>query len=235
MTANFLKNFMDLDEFLAVKDLCTGLSRTESDYAEDEVEQDLANFIDEEDIPSECSLSQFDSSSTPLATPTICGGNNSDTDEGRGESICSSENIAACSSSESMSSLNSNENYKSPRRKRKVKHVNNAEKATPKKRRRKTADSAKKSMAEKIDGESTMRSRNDRKSVDEDVKDDKYWERRRKNNQAAKRSRDLKRLREMNVKQRADSLEEENRQLREEVQKLKEYLKTLDEKVENSS
>ena len=127
MSGNFLKNFMDLDEFLAVKDLCTGLSRTESDYAEDEVEQDLANFIDEEDIPSDCSLSQFDSSSTPLATPTICGGNNSDTDEGRGESICSSENIAACSSSESMSSMNSNENYKSPRRKRKVKHVNNAE------------------------------------------------------------------------------------------------------------
>lgn len=71
-----------------------------------------------------------------------------------------------------------------------------------------------------------------RKSVDGNEKDDKYWERRRKNNQAAKRSRDLKRQKEIDVKQKAASLEEENRQLREEVKRLKDYLKSLGDKVD---
>ena len=71
--------------------------------------------------------------------------------------------------------------------------------------------------------------------MNDDVKDEKYWERRRKNNQAAKRSRDLKRQKELCVAERAASLEDENRQLREEVQKLRDYLRTLDEKMDKSS
>lgn len=233
MTVNFLKNYMDLDEFLAVKDLCTGLSRTESDYSEDE---DLVNFIDKEDIPSECGLSsRFEMNNSSLATPSM--GSTSDTDEGRGDSVSGSENPASMSSSESLTSLN--ENNKTPR-KRKRKAANNKEKSAPRKRRRKTADGAKKSLAEEgatLDENGCETAEGvlpgtARQSVDETSKDDKYWERRRKNNQAAKRSRDLKRQKEINVRERADSLEEENRQLREEVQKLKEYLKTLDEKFD---
>ena len=225
MDANFLKNFMDIDEFLAVKDLCTGLSRTESDYSEDELDQDLGNFIDEENIPAEYILSQgFDSSSTSLTAPSIRSTSCSDTDEGRGESVCSAENHASLSSSESLTSVNSNENGKPARKKRKIKHVNHKEKVAPKKRS-KTSDGV--NTFPKSGG---VRPRGDRRTVDESAKDDKYWERRRKNNQAAKRSRDLKRQKEMTVKERAACLEDENRQLREEVQKLKEYIKTLDEK-----
>ena len=227
MNANFLKNLMDIHEFLAVKDLCTGLSRTESDYSEDELDQDLGNFNDVEDIPaSKCSLwSQFDSSTTPLTAPSIRSVSCSDTDESRlGENICSAENQASLSSSESLTSVNCNENGKPARKKRKIKHVNHKEKAAPRKRSR-TSDGA--NACPKSGG---VRRRNDRQYVDESAKDDKYWERRRKNNQAAKRSRDLRREKEMVLKERAAYLEEENRQLREEVQKLKEYLKALNEK-----
>lgn len=236
MNANFLKNYMDLDEFLAVKDLCTGLSRTESDYSEDEVDQDLVNFLDEDDISTGCSLPapEYNMNSTPVVSPC----SNSDTDEGRGESICSFENPASLSSSESLTSLN--ENVVTPK-KRKRKTANYTEKAAPRKKRRKAnSDGAKKGMAEEgadFENDRCIKTgailpRTARQSVDETAKDDKYWERRRKNNQAAKRSRDLKRQKEMNVKEKAASLEEENRQLRDEVKKLKDYLRTLDEKVD---
>ena len=219
---------MDIDEFLAVKDLCTGLSRTESDYSEDELDQDLGNFNDVEDIPASkySLLSQFDSSSTPLTAPSIRSVSCSDTDESRlGENICSAENHASLSSSESLTSVNCNENDKPARKKRKIKHVNHKEKAEPRKRRSRTSDGA-----NACPKSGDVRPRNDRQYVDEIAKDDKYWERRRKNNQAAKRSRDLRREKEMVLKERAAYLEEENRQLREEVQKLKEYLKALNEK-----
>ena len=89
MSVNFLKNYMDLDEFLAVKDLCAGLSRTESDYSEDDVDQDHFNFIDEEDVSPGYDLSpHFDANNSSLASP----GSGSTSDEGRGDSVCSSEN-----------------------------------------------------------------------------------------------------------------------------------------------
>lgn len=229
MTASFLKNYMDLDEFLAVKDLCAGLSRTESDYSEDEMDQDLVNFIDEEDISPDYGLpSQLNMNNTASL------GSTSDTDEGRGESVCSSENPASLSSSESLTSVN--ENVRAPRkRRRKSANVCTEKgKAPTRKRRRKTVDVIKKGTTEEImeleKAESIM-ARTARKSVEDSAKDEKYWERRRKNNQAAKRSRDLKRQKEMNVKEKAASLEEENRQLREEVKKLKDYLKTVGDKV----
>ena len=235
MNTNFLKNYMDLDEFLAVKDLCSGLSRTESDYSEDEMDQDLTNFIDEQDIPSECGLpAQFDINNSPLASPSI--GSTYDTDEGLGESVCSSENPTCSSSCESPASLNENDRTPRMRKKRSTNVCTEKERAVPRKRRRKTAGE-KVTAGEIVKFEKQQRtgsviSRNARKSVDEASKDDKYWERRRKNNQAAKRSRDLKRQKEMGVKERATSLEEENRQLREEVQQLKDYLKTLDDKAD---
>jgi len=53
------------------------------------------------------------------------------------------------------------------------------------------------------------------------VKDDAYWERRRKNNEAAKRSRDARRVKEDEIAIRAALLEQENIKLRLELSQLK--------------
>jgi len=55
----------------------------------------------------------------------------------------------------------------------------------------------------------------------DELKDEAYWERRRKNNEAAKRSRDARRAKESEVAIRAAFLEQENLQLRVEVAALK--------------
>ncbi|XP_051571824.1 thyrotroph embryonic factor-like isoform X2 [Myxocyprinus asiaticus] len=57
--------------------------------------------------------------------------------------------------------------------------------------------------------------------VPEDAKDDKYWSRRKKNNVAAKRSRDARRLKENQIAVRASFLERENAALRQEVAELR--------------
>lgn len=233
MTANFLKDYMDLDEFLAVKDLCTGLSRTESDYSEDEIDQDIANLVDDEDVPP---FYTFPPSNIPQLSPDCFGGSTSDTDEGRGESV-SSENPASLSSSES---LNSNETERASPKKRKRKSTvknDDAQKTSAPRRRRRKAEDTKEKQGNTTAGndEGKQLRKISRQTVNDDVKDEKYWERRRKNNQAAKRSRDLKRQKELCVAERAASLEDENRQLREEVQKLRDYLRTLDEKMDKSS
>lgn len=224
---------MDLDEFLAVKDLCTGLSRTESDYSEDEIDQDIANLVDDEDVPP---FYTFPPSNIPQLSPDCFGGSTSDTDEGRGESV-SSENPASLSSSES---LNSNETERASPKKRKrkstVKNDDAQKTSAPRRRRRKAEDTKEKQGNTTAGNDEGKQSRKiSRQTVNDDVKDEKYWERRRKNNQAAKRSRDLKRQKELCVAERAASLEDENRQLREEVQKLRDYLRTLDEKMDKSS
>ncbi|XP_045463016.1 thyrotroph embryonic factor isoform X1 [Harmonia axyridis] len=57
--------------------------------------------------------------------------------------------------------------------------------------------------------------------VPDDLKDDKYWARRRKNNLAAKRSRDARRMKENQIALRAGFLEKENIGLRQELERLK--------------
>ncbi|XP_043083248.1 TEF transcription factor, PAR bZIP family member b [Puntigrus tetrazona] len=57
--------------------------------------------------------------------------------------------------------------------------------------------------------------------VPEDAKDEKYWSRRKKNNVAAKRSRDARRLKENQIAVRASFLERENAALRQEVAELR--------------
>ena len=52
-------------------------------------------------------------------------------------------------------------------------------------------------------------------------KDSAYWERRRKNNEAAKRSRDARRAKEQEIALRAQFLEQENIQLKLEVAHLR--------------
>ncbi|TRY99224.1 hypothetical protein DNTS_007591 [Danionella cerebrum] len=60
--------------------------------------------------------------------------------------------------------------------------------------------------------------------IPDDLKDDKYWARRRKNNMAAKRSRDARRLKENQIAIRAGFLEKENGALRQEVSELRKEL-----------
>ncbi|KAK1785620.1 hypothetical protein P4O66_018978 [Electrophorus voltai] len=57
--------------------------------------------------------------------------------------------------------------------------------------------------------------------VPAEAKDDKYWSRRKKNNMAAKRSRDARRLKENQIAVRAAFLERENAALRQEVSDLR--------------
>ncbi|XP_070783122.1 TEF transcription factor, PAR bZIP family member a isoform X3 [Enoplosus armatus] len=57
--------------------------------------------------------------------------------------------------------------------------------------------------------------------VPDEQKDDKYWQRRKKNNVAAKRSRDARRLKENQITVRAAFLERENTALRSEVAELR--------------
>lgn len=57
--------------------------------------------------------------------------------------------------------------------------------------------------------------------VPDGLKDEKYWARRRKNNMAAKRSRDARRLKENQIALRAGFLEKENMGLRQEMERLK--------------
>ena len=63
------------------------------------------------------------------------------------------------------------------------------------------------------------------------MKDDKYWARRRKNNMAAKRSRDARRMKENQVVLRATFLERENEMLRKQLDDLKRETKMLKMKV----
>ena len=65
------------------------------------------------------------------------------------------------------------------------------------------------------------------KPVPADKKDDAYWERRRKNNEAAKRSRDLRRQKEDEIAVRASFLEQENLKLKAQVTILKAELSKL--------
>lgn len=60
--------------------------------------------------------------------------------------------------------------------------------------------------------------------IPEDLKDDRYWVRRRKNNVAAKRSRDARRLKENQIAIRASFLEKENAALRSEVAEMRKEL-----------
>jgi len=57
--------------------------------------------------------------------------------------------------------------------------------------------------------------------VPDELKDEKYWARRRKNNLAAKRSRDARRMKENQIAVRADFLERESDQLRKQIEDLK--------------
>lgn len=63
------------------------------------------------------------------------------------------------------------------------------------------------------------------------MKDDKYWARRRKNNIAAKRSRDARRVKENQIAIRASYLERENDTLRKQLDDFKRETKALKHRI----
>ncbi|XP_069972823.1 hepatic leukemia factor-like [Penaeus vannamei] len=67
--------------------------------------------------------------------------------------------------------------------------------------------------------------------VPSELKDDKYWARRRKNNLAAKRSRDARRLKENQIAMRANFLEKENNALSAELQKAQSLVESLKKRL----
>jgi len=67
--------------------------------------------------------------------------------------------------------------------------------------------------------------------VPEEKKDAKYWERRQKNNLAAKRSREARRRMEMEIARRAQLLEDENKSLRDQVSCLRGKLDELRDRL----
>lgn len=62
-------------------------------------------------------------------------------------------------------------------------------------------------------------------------RDEKYWERRKRNNMAAKRSREAKRAREIAVAKKTSTLEKENNTLRRQVQRLKAAISKAEKKL----
>merc|ERR1711884_426879 len=71
------------------------------------------------------------------------------------------------------------------------------------------------------------RPRGEKKPIPEDLKDGKYFERRKRNNLAAKKSRDQRKVRESQVCQRATLLEKENAVLRAQVGTLRDEAGSL--------
>ena len=71
----------------------------------------------------------------------------------------------------------------------------------------------------------------DRKFFTQGEKDEKYWERRIKNNVAAKRSRDLRRQKEIEISEKHTMLERENTFLKEEVKRLRAKAVVLEQKL----
>ncbi|XP_047039183.1 CCAAT/enhancer-binding protein delta-like [Helicoverpa zea] len=66
-----------------------------------------------------------------------------------------------------------------------------------------------------------IRRRGEKRPIPQELKDEKYFERRRRNNQAAKKSRDARRIREDQIAWRACLLEQENASLRAHVAALR--------------
>lgn len=67
--------------------------------------------------------------------------------------------------------------------------------------------------------------------VKDEDKDDRYWEKRKKNNMAAKRSREARRSRENQIALRASYLEKDNALLKEELLNVKEELQAMREQL----
>ncbi|XP_055314542.1 uncharacterized protein LOC129575287 isoform X2 [Sitodiplosis mosellana] len=79
----------------------------------------------------------------------------------------------------------------------------------------------------------SRRQRGEKRPIPEEQKDEKYFERRKRNNEAAKKSRDARKVREDRIAFRAALLEQENAILRAQILALREELATLQQMICN--
>ncbi|XP_031634666.1 uncharacterized protein LOC116347973 [Contarinia nasturtii] len=77
------------------------------------------------------------------------------------------------------------------------------------------------------------RQRGEKRPIPDEQKDEKYFERRKRNNEAAKKSRDARKIREDRIAFRAALLEQENAILRAQILALREELATLQQMICN--
>lgn len=175
--------------------------------------------------------------------------NSLETDEGRGESVDSDEGLAQSTSSNDLDNENidaQNESVdqnseecspgqsKSKNTSRKRGNSKTAKNRTGKKNSNVTSNKKRKTslVVDLLDYNPTPVTRKPkRKSIPEELKDAKYWERREKNNVAAKRSRDMRREKECGIKVRVFELERENSKLKEKIEELKKKLASSEEKL----
>jgi leukemia factor-related protein len=233
------KDYMNIDEFLSSRNLCDGLSFPESDYTDEDFNSNPAEGTDNfnaivEDQLNEYTANEIEIQSFRPSSPLS-------SDEGNGRSI----------SSDSFSSnLNSPSQQKCTRQKVKTRNkkgkkiereIEDSSKArTSAWQLSKSSDKKCLATSVEIEGVSytykllpTSKGKKQRRqSVPRDMKDGKYWDRRLKNNMAAKRSRDLRRQKEMTVAYKATALEAENDSLRSEVMKLKDQVQLLNKRLE---
>ena len=207
-------SYMDLDEFLTFRNILYELPDTVVDVL---VEADDIGLQDS----TPCSPYPLNPES-PIAAecliPSDCKNisRDSDSDEGRGGSV----------TSESPSNTSNPAVELKPPRKKKAKTTNEW-----KTKRHKGKDSRKitqqQEEGETIDG--------NQRTCATDGKDEKYWTRRKRNNLAAKKSRDLKKQQELYTAQRASCLEKENGELKKEIARLKDHLNSLNDAVKQNT
>lgn len=73
--------------------------------------------------------------------------------------------------------------------------------------------------------------RSRKRSIPDEMKDDAYWKKRCQNTERARKSREARRLKEIEVLQKVKTLEQEKLELQQEVDKLKEQLVLLNERL----
>lgn len=233
------KDYMDIDEFLESQNLCEGLATlTESDSGDLTNITDPIDFALSADQLHEYTANQIDLGGQlkPVDSPVS-------SDEGHGKSVCS-ETASECSSAYDTNVNSRDVPQKSRVRTRKSKTsksiADSSDARTTTWKVLKSQDSRCLATSVEIEGVAytynlvpTAKGRKpSRKSVPGSLKDQKYWDRRSKNNEAAKRSRDLRRRKEMLVASRAADLEIENEELKAEVTFLKDRVKMLNRKLQ---
>lgn len=249
MSSSINKDYMDIDEFLSSKELCDDLSFPESDYTDEDFGSitDLAEGTDNFDALLDDQLQEY--TVNEIVEPFQCPSPLS-SDEGKGRSI-STDSLSSGQNSPGGQEKTKKENVKTrgKRAKKLDKEKEDNTESNSGKARTSTWHVAKspdkKCLATSVEIEGvsytykllpTSKSKKQRRQcVPGDLKDGKYWDRRLKNNLAAKRSRDLRRQKEMTVAYKAASLEEQNKDLQNEVAKLKEQVHMLNKKLEEKS
>ncbi|XP_031560100.1 protein giant-like [Actinia tenebrosa] len=237
MSSSINKDYMDIDEFLSSRDICEGLSFPESDYADEDFGSitDLAEGTDNLEALLDEQLQEYTVNEIiePIQPASPLSSN-----EGNGRSISpdSFSSSQHCRSPGEDKAKKENVKTRGKRVKKAYKEMKDSTESNSSKARTSTwhvsKSPDKKCLATSVEIEgvsytykllpTAKNKKQRRQSVPGDLKDGKYWDRRLKNNLAAKRSRDLRRQKEMTVAHKAANLEAANKELQNEVAKLKE-------------